>query len=108
MPQAAYVRCNCTHVNPPWILNKNKLHQPHSITHFFICKTAAFIQLPEIRQLFARKCYSLFLGIHIITLLSIAPFFISTVLYPKAKAMDLAAETEILISYSHLLCFLSC
>ena len=35
-----------------------------------------------------------------------APFFISTVLYPKAKAMDLAAETEILLSYSHLLCFL--
>ena len=24
MPQAAYVRCNCTHVNPPWILNKNR------------------------------------------------------------------------------------
>jgi len=47
-------------VNPPWILNKNKLHQPHSITHFLICKTAAFIQLPEIRRLFASKCYSLF------------------------------------------------
>ena len=60
MPQAAYVRCNCTHVNPPWILNKNKLHQPHSITHFLICKTAAFIQFPEIRRLFASKCYSLF------------------------------------------------
>ena len=111
MPQAAYVRCNCTHVNPPWILNKNKFHHPHSITHFLICKTAAFIQLPEIRRLFASKCYSLFpcfLGIRIITLLSMAPFFISTVLYPKAKAMDLAAETEILISYSHLPCFLSC
>ena len=52
MPQAAYVRCNCTHVNPPWILNKNKFHHPHSITHFLICKTAAFIQLPESRRLF--------------------------------------------------------